>query len=782
MSISGEYEVIPIPNQEIDLSPDQYPPVPARRGKKDPLPPVPATVEDEYIRMDSIVTIDHPNEHPPSNPHDMYPPTQGAGYPQHRERNYFPNQNPYDHNPYGNRHDEHSTRLPPNPSQDYRGNYLRNDHSYIPQPNIPMYPQPRKDPRMPNSSYGNYGQDGHGNRGVYSCSLRDAAPTQSVQYNTYQGRYPRNQYPAPSRGDSRPNFVRPGPDPHRDLPSGIDVTLTQVEYDMSYSTSTPTNYYPPTRHENDVTQQYQPRPVRNLLPPPRVGGQVYQESDHRLLDKRISQPNYGMNESQSVSDQVSITSSISLPRPRMQSHQQSRPFIPRQNNDLPVPCLNQSYMRNETQYRPQTQQPYYPNNNSNHNYHQPPPRNDPFYPSSHLRNQPNYREEERYVPPPYEDRGREFQYQEPHREERNIADMPKPLRFQESIIPPSKDDEDVVVEEFTHITIVQAPPRPPTPPSPGWDCHLCTYKNKPSRPGCGMCTAPRPDDYQVPAEYKLDEEELAKQKEAELNEVHEQERQLQVREDNYKKLMEAANQDLIEVDHEFECPICITDVDVGEGVMLRECLHSFCKDCLSGHITYADDAEVKCPFQGETYQCQSVITEREIKQLLSPEAYQHWHKMGLNQAEGTIENAFHCKTADCPSWCVYEDNNNFFDCLVCGIQNCLTCKAIHVGKNCKVYQEEIKMNAQNDDNAKRTHQMLEDMIKQGEAMKCPKCLVIIQKKLGCDWIRCTVCKTEICWATKGLRWGPKGRGDTSAGCKCRADGRTPCCPECKNCH
>ena len=39
-------------------------------------------------------------------------------------------------------------------------------------------------------------------------------------------------------------------------------------------------------------------------------------------------------------------------------------------------------------------------------------------------------------------------------------------------------------------------------------------------------------------------------------------------------------------------------------------------------------------------------------------------------------------------------------------------------------------------------------------MHCPQCRIVVQKKDGCDWIRCTVCHTEICWVTKGPRWGP----------------------------
>lgn len=56
------------------------------------------------------------------------------------------------------------------------------------------------------------------------------------------------------------------------------------------------------------------------------------------------------------------------------------------------------------------------------------------------------------------------------------------------------------------------------------------------------------------------------------------------------------------------------------------------------------------------------------------------------------------------------------------------------------------------------------LVQIGEAMHCPTCLIIVQKKDGCDWIRCTVCQTEICWVTKGPRWGPGvSRGGAGGG-------------------
>lgn len=49
---------------------------------------------------------------------------------------------------------------------------------------------------------------------------------------------------------------------------------------------------------------------------------------------------------------------------------------------------------------------------------------------------------------------------------------------------------------------------------------------------------------------------------------------------------------------------------------------------------------------------------------------------------------------------------------------------------------------------------LQGMVADGEAMRCPVCEIILLKKDGCDWMKCSMCRTEICWATRGPRWGP----------------------------
>jgi len=75
-----------------------------------------------------------------------------------------------------------------------------------------------------------------------------------------------------------------------------------------------------------------------------------------------------------------------------------------------------------------------------------------------------------------------------------------------------------------------------------------------------------------------------------------------------------------------------------------------------------------------------------------------------------------------------------------------------------------------------------DLVKQGHIMKCPQCGIYLERAdSGCQMIRCFFCRLDICWLTKKPRWGPGGKGDISAGCRCGVDG-VKCHSECKNCH
>ena len=46
---------------------------------------------------------------------------------------------------------------------------------------------------------------------------------------------------------------------------------------------------------------------------------------------------------------------------------------------------------------------------------------------------------------------------------------------------------------------------------------------------------------------------------------------------NFLALQATDYKDIIENAEAFECPVCTEDYEPGEGVMLRECLHMFCR-------------------------------------------------------------------------------------------------------------------------------------------------------------------------------------------------------------
>ncbi|XP_061689254.1 ranBP-type and C3HC4-type zinc finger-containing protein 1 isoform X2 [Syngnathoides biaculeatus] len=327
--------------------------------------------------------------------------------------------------------------------------------------------------------------------------------------------------------------------------------------------------------------------------------------------------------------------------------------------------------------------------------------------------------------------------------------------------------------------LLHPPPPPrvePLPPQLGWMCPTCTFVNEPTRPGCRMCSAERPEDYRVPEAHQPVGEEAERLEKEMMAVFFFEEVENLKRLINYSELRKTDDLNIVPNTSESTCPICFCDLEQGMGIVLRECLHAFCRECLRGTIMNCEDAEVSCPEQ-----CDMKLVDREIKALLTEQEYERFLEQRLSVAESRLQCTFHCRTADCRGWCIYEDEVNEFHCELCGRMNCIICRAIHDNMNCQEYQEDLRIRAQNDNAAQQTQNLLKLLLQSGKAMNCPQCDIIIQKRDGCDWVCCSVCRMEICWVTKQARWGPNGRGDTSGGCKCRVNNK-PCHPNCLNCH
>lgn len=138
----------------------------------------------------------------------------------------------------------------------------------------------------------------------------------------------------------------------------------------------------------------------------------------------------------------------------------------------------------------------------------------------------------------------------------------------------------------------------------------------------------------------------------------------------YKDLLDLEQQGVIYNTEKFECKICFTETDPGEGISIRECLHQYCNDCIRQTINHSEEARIKCPSDC----CTGYIHDREIRVLLPQNEFEKYAAKTLRIAESQEKNSYHCKLANCRGWCIVEDEVNTFDCPVCSSQNCLQCQ------------------------------------------------------------------------------------------------------------
>lgn len=162
----------------------------------------------------------------------------------------------------------------------------------------------------------------------------------------------------------------------------------------------------------------------------------------------------------------------------------------------------------------------------------------------------------------------------------------------------------------------------------------------------------------------------------------------QIEEENAKKLKEAmrpkpANlyeellyleetSGTVESIESFDCDICMDTIEIKDGIILRNCLHRYCKDCLHGTIIHCDEINIKCPYVS----CDEMLQEREIRAVLSPDEYDKFLMKGVRVAQITISGTVLCNLPDCNGWCICEDQVNVFKCPQCKNINCIPCKVI----------------------------------------------------------------------------------------------------------
>lgn len=158
------------------------------------------------------------------------------------------------------------------------------------------------------------------------------------------------------------------------------------------------------------------------------------------------------------------------------------------------------------------------------------------------------------------------------------------------------------------------------------------------------------------------------------------------------ELLKLQDEDLIPNPESFECPICFTPIDALKGVILKNCLHTFCKECLNSAIRYNDKAEVMCPYKDDLYSCDCILQDQEIRGIATPEVREEHIWRSLELAEMTADGSFHCQTPYCFGWWIVvgDPKNELIQrCPVCNVEHCIPCSTIHKGMTCNDYKVNI---------------------------------------------------------------------------------------------
>lgn len=143
--------------------------------------------------------------------------------------------------------------------------------------------------------------------------------------------------------------------------------------------------------------------------------------------------------------------------------------------------------------------------------------------------------------------------------------------------------------------------------------------------------------------------------------------------DLFKELVVLNQLPLVENRESFECGVCLTECDPYMGVILTECLHMFCKECISSIVETTPDVVILCPFRDDHYSCDKVIQHREVKQIVSQEVFDKFLQKSITITMNGVKEASNCQSTDCNGW-YYVEGVDYFMCSICKKINCCLCK------------------------------------------------------------------------------------------------------------
>lgn len=204
-----------------------------------------------------------------------------------------------------------------------------------------------------------------------------------------------------------------------------------------------------------------------------------------------------------------------------------------------------------------------------------------------------------------------------------------------------------------------------------WICKNCTLENVISSLNCAACDQPI---------IREKPEHLKEDNEPKFNPY------LRHQRGNFKEksFMDDDN-DVVPNHDEFDCPLCLRKCLPNDGVVLRDCIHSLCKNCIRQNIINNLNPQIKCPFKLD-YVCESILQHREIRGIVGQDFYDEYVAR-ITLSIQKDKNIFNCRNENCIGYGLIDRQQTSFECDECKTINCVLCRDIHNGMNCEEFKK-----------------------------------------------------------------------------------------------
>lgn len=192
-----------------------------------------------------------------------------------------------------------------------------------------------------------------------------------------------------------------------------------------------------------------------------------------------------------------------------------------------------------------------------------------------------------------------------------------------------------------------------------------------------------------------------------------------------------------------ECPICLSEP---EDPRTASCGHIYCYTCLQGYLQSSIESRkfpLKCVGYQDTAACTAEFSIPFIEKAISKTDMDDLFAAAFNDfIRLHLKDYQYCPTPDCGNVYSTTTTGEMVTCSECFVGICTTCNVeAHDGQTCTEYKGLDPVEGE---------KLFQEWKKKAGVKVCPVCGIGIEKIDGCNHMKCTTCKSHICWFCMGV--------------------------------